>query len=179
MAIPASETSSPNVSFERERGVYALQITRDVAHAVISVGDDAQRNSRILLVFRVLADADVPVFLIKMHRTAVTLAVAGADLDKAEGALASAGLKTRPRRDLAIIAVRAASMRDLHGVMVEIADAVYSAGARLCEIGDSHNSVQCLVEADHVPQAVERLRQTFDLSAQDISEVGVAAEEES
>src|SRR5204863_3871860 len=127
--------------------------------------DDLQRSSRILQVFRVLADADVPVFLIKMHRTAVTLAVAGADLADAEQALQQAGLKAETRRDLALIAVRAASMRDLHGVMVEIADAVHTAGARLYEIGDSHNSVQCLIQADRVQEALEALRQTFHLEA--------------
>jgi aspartate kinase len=177
MSIPASETNASNVSFERERGVYALQITRDVAHAVISVGDDLQRSSRILQVFRVLADADVPVFLIKMHRTAVTLAFSGADLVDAEQSLARAGLKAETRRDLALIAVRATSMRDLHGVMVEIADAVYTAGARLYEIGDSHNSVQCLIQADRVPQAVAALQQTFHLDPNEVSESHVAAEE--
>src|SRR5262245_2348502 len=169
MSIPASENRASNVSFERERGVYALQVTRDVAHAVISVGDDSQRSLRILQVFRVLADADVPVFLIKMHRTAVTLAFSGSDLDRAQKALADAGLKAETRRDLALIAVRAASMREMHGVMVEIADAVYTAGARLYEIGDSHNSVQCLIQAERVPQAVEALQKTFHLDPEDIN----------
>ena len=62
---------------------------------------------------------------------AVTLALAGADVAKAESTLSAAGLKATMRHDLALVAVRAASMRDLSGVMVAIADALYEAGARL------------------------------------------------
>ncbi|HLK59942.1 MAG TPA: hypothetical protein VKU00_25500 [Chthonomonadaceae bacterium] len=163
VTTPGSRTS--HVSFERERGVYALQIQRDVARAVISIGDDAQRSQRILQVFRVLAEADVPVFLIKMHRTAVTLAFADANQTKAVAALDAAGLKAETQSDLALVFVRAASMRDLHGVMVAIADALFAAGARLYETGDSHNSVQCLIEGSRTEEAVSQLCATFHLDA--------------
>lgn len=170
----ASEAS--NLSFERERGVYALQVTRDVAHAVIVVGDDSQRTNRLLQVFRALADADIAIFLTKLHRTAVTLAFAGADSPRVESAIAATGMKATPRRDLAILTVLAASMRDLSGVMVEIADALYSAGARLYETGDSHNSVQCLIEDSKVAATVAALCQTFHLDASAVSETSVETE---
>ncbi|HZO88091.1 MAG TPA: hypothetical protein VFB38_07090 [Chthonomonadaceae bacterium] len=165
MSDPEPKTQAPNVSFERERGVYAIQVTRDVAHAVVSVGEDALRTARILQTFRALAQANVPVFMVKMHHSAVTFAMAGAEMARAEAALAEAGLEAKTRRDLAVVAVRASSMRDLSGVMVEIADTLYSVGARLYETGDSHNSVQCLVEAVCVPQAIQALCRTFRLSA--------------
>lgn len=161
---------SANLSFERERGVYAIRVMRDVAHAVISVGDDAMRTNRILQVFRVLADAGVSVFLIKLHRTAVTLAFAGADRERVESVLTGADLKATIRRDLALISVIAASMRDLSGVMVAIADALYETGARLYETGDSHNSVQCLIEGDKVTDAVAALCQAFHLDTGIVSE---------
>jgi aspartate kinase len=171
------ETQAPNVSFERERGVYAIQVTRDVAHAVIAVGDDTLRSSRILQVFRALSDASIPIFLIKMHRAAVTLAFTGRDCARAETTLAAAGVKATTRRDLALIAVRAASMRDLSGVMVEIADALYAAGARLYETGDSHNSVLCLIEAERAAEAVKRLCATFRLDLSCVHESSLQAEE--
>lgn len=167
---------SSQVSFERERGVYALEVMHDVAHAVISVGDDVQRTARILQVFHVLAAASVPIFLIKMHRRAVTLAFAGANREHAEQALAAAGLKAEVRGELALLAVRAASMRDLHGIMVVIADALFEAGARLYETGDSHNSVQCLIKEDRVPDAVAQLCRTFQLEPDAVQQFSMDAE---
>lgn len=154
-----------NISFERERGVYALEIMRNVAHAVIEVGDDEGRAGRILRVFASLASADVPIFLIKMHRGAVTLAFAAADREKALNAFSADGRSSEVRSDLALVVVRAASMRDLHGIMVNIADALFAAGARLYETGDSHNSVQCLIESERAEAAERELCAKFQLSA--------------
>lgn len=176
MSVPASETQAPNVSFERERGVYAILITRDVAHAEVTLEDDSLRSARVLQVFRVLANSGVAIFLTKLHRAAITFAFVGADLPRVEAALKTIGMKTSARRDLALISVRAASMRDLSGVMVAIADALYAAGARLFETGDSHNSVVCLIENTHVDQAVEKLRETFRLEANTIRENNLGTE---
>jgi aspartokinase len=178
-ASSRSTQSAPpvNISFERERGVYAIEIMRDVAHAVIEVGKDDDRTARILKVFSTLAHADVPVFLIKMHSGAVTLAFSGVDRKKALDALAAENLKSDVRGELALLVVRAASMRDLHGVMVNIADALFAAGARLYEAGDSHNSVQCLIEADRTSDAAAQLCAVFQLPPEAVhqSVVGVEA----
>lgn len=151
------------MSFERERGVYALEVLSDVAHALIEFEEDALRTSRIQQVLHLLADAGIPVFLVKLHRNAVTLAFAGSDVQHAEVALDHPGLRTTIRRDLALLNVRAASMRELHGVMIEIVDALFEARAHLYETGDSHNTVQCLIDGSHVPEAVVALRRAFQL----------------
>ncbi len=176
MSVPASENQAPNVSFERERGVHAIQITRDVAHAEVVLADDSLRSARILQVFRVLANSNVPIFLTKLHRTAITFAFVGADLLRVESALKTVGLKTSARRDLALISVQAASMRDLSGVMVAIADALYAAGARLFETGDSHNAVVCLIESAHVDKAVQQLSAAFHLEADMVEEHPIGTE---
>lgn len=180
MSVPMSESSQSidsSLPFERERGVYAVHVTRDVAHALIPVGDDTLRSHRIQQVFQVLKEADVPVFLIKMHRTVVTLAFAGEDTERAEKALQAAQLSARTRRDLALLAVRAASMRDLSGIMVDISDALYHAGARLFETGDSHNSVQCLIEEARVEEAVDGLCRAFRLDVKSCRENALGVQE--
>ena len=176
MSVPTSETQAPHVSFERERGVHAIQITRDVAHAEVALEDDSLRSVRILQIFRVLAESGVAIFLTKLHRAAITFAFVGADLPRVESALKTVGLQTSARRDLALIAVRAASMRDLTGVMVAIGDALYAAGARLFETGDSHNSVVCLIESAHVDEAVRHLLATFHLEANTVKEHPIGTE---
>lgn len=171
-----SEDGTPKVSFERERGVYALQVLHDLAHAVISFGDDPLRTSRIQQALRVLAEANVPVFLVKLHRTAVTLAFSEADRTRAETALAATTLKTTLRRDLALVTVRAATMRELHGIMVEITDALYEADAYVYELGDSHNSVQALIDGKRVEAAVDILCKLFRLKASAVQYLRMDAE---
>jgi aspartate kinase len=149
---------------------------RDVAHAFIEVGADDGRTGRILRVFSTLARADVPVFLIKMHSDAVTLAFSGEDREKALNALAAEGLKSDVRGKLALVVVRAATMRDLHGVMVNIADALFTAGARLYETGDSHNSVQCLIEADRTSAAEAQLLEAFHLPPEAVHHLTMGVE---
>jgi aspartate kinase len=165
-----------NVSFERERGVYAIQVTYDVAHAVVSIDVDAGRSEAILRIFQALTNAGVPIFLIKLHRTAVSFALTGADVSRAEATFETAGFVGRTRRDLAMVVVKAASMRDVAGIMVDIADALYDAGARLYGTGDSHDSVQCLIEAQRVEAVIEQLRVKFGLEAEAVEEHSLDAE---
>ena len=176
MTMTALDAGAPNFTFERERGVYGLRVTHDVAHAVIETGEGPDRTEQILTVFHTLAEADVPVFLIKMHRAAVTLGVAGAHLERAAAALRSHGLTVVTRRDLALVVVMAASMRELHGVVIAIADALFEADANLLEIGDSHDSVQCLIEASRVEPATTSLLRAFHLDPSTVVHNSVEAE---
>lgn len=170
MSQPGHYNQASNLSFERERGVNNILITRNVAHVVINLEEDASRFERILEALRSLAKSDVPIFMLKLHRSALTLAFAGADANIAAKALEGSGFKIHLREDLAVVAVQADSMRDLSGVMVQIADALFSAGARLYETGDSHNSVQALIEGEKVESAVKSLLTAFKLDASAVSE---------
>ena len=164
MSIAAQGEAARPVSFERERGVYNVLVTRDVAHAVVKVGAEADRSDRIQRVLSLLAAESIPIFLIKLHRTAVTFAVDGALTPRVESCLNNHGIQIRTRRDLALLTIVASSMRDLTGVMVMIADALHEAGARLYGTGDSHNSVQCLIEDGRVEAARRQLSATFGLN---------------
>jgi aspartokinase len=177
MDLPELTTSASKVSFERGRGVSGLTVIRDVAHLDIQTGGEADRSDRILQVFRSLANVNVPVFLIKLHRTHLTMALAGTDLQRAHDVLATTGLDVTARRDLALVAIRAASMRDLHGVIITIADALFEAGAQILEVGDSHDSVQCLLEADKIADAVKFLLAKFSLGSSAVHESSIEAED--
>lgn len=179
MDLPELTSSASKVSFERGRGVSGLTVIRDVAHLVVQTGSDSDRSDRILQVLHSLADVNVPVFLIKLHRTHLTMALAGRDLQRAHEALDSTGLEVTARRDLALVAIRAASMRDLHGVIMMIADALYEAGAQILEVGDSHDSVQCLLEANKIADAVKLLMAKFSLGPNAVHESSIEAEDES
>ena len=152
-----------HVHFERERGVYRVAVTQGLAHVVVKVGADADRTDRLLRVFRTLADESVPIFLIKLHRTAVTFAMEESQIPHVERCMAAIGFECRVRPDLALLSIIASSMRDLTGIMVSIADSLQAAGARLYGVGDSHNAVQCLIDGAHQAEAVTQLKTAFAL----------------
>ena len=156
-----------HVHFERERGVYRVGVTQGLAHVVVKVGAESDRTDRILLVFRTLADESIPIFLIKLHRTAVTFAMEEAQIPHVERCMATIGFQCRVRPNLALLSIIASSMRDLTGVMVSIADSLLAAGAHLYGVGDSHNSVQCLIDGEHLNEAVAQLKSTFALEPED------------
>jgi aspartate kinase len=152
------------ISFERERGVYDVRVTPGLALIVANVGDGEDRTENMQRAFRALASHSIPIFLIKLHRSAITFAVNEALVPKVEGCLQSISITSRVRKDLALITVIASSMRDLTGVMVSIADSLQASNARLYGTGDSHNSVQCLIGGAHVDASVKQLRETFGLA---------------
>lgn len=157
-------SSVPNhAHFERETGVYDVNVTQAVAHVNVAVGPAEGRADQAVRVFRTVADAGIPVFLAKLHGHEVSFAVEASTLSEAERALAQAGFVFRARRDLAIVTVHASTMRDLTGVMVKIADALQIAQARMYGAGDSHSSVQCLIDGHRAEAAVAQIRVAFHM----------------
>jgi aspartokinase len=154
------------VSFERERGVYDVRVATGLAHAEVQVGGDAERVKNIGILFRALADEGIPIFLIHLHARSVTFAVEANMLPQAEACLSRLHFEASIRHNLARVDVVASSMRDLTGVMVQIAEALQKAGARLYGVGDSHNSVQCLIDGAYVETAVAQLKRTFGLEGE-------------
>lgn len=160
--MASSPTAARPVTFERERGVYDIRVTRSLAHAVVKVSPQ-ERTGQFQQVFSALADKQIPIFLIKLHSGAVSFALDESRVTEVDKCVAGQGRECTVRGDLALISVVASSMRDLTGVMVDIADSIQRAGARLYGVGDSHNSVQCLIDGGHAESAERELRSTFHL----------------
>ncbi len=167
MSESAQSAVAKHVSFERERGVHEVHLRQDVAHIVVMVsGSEGERMEKILRVFHILADNQIPIFFIKLHRSVVTFAVEGEHLDATESALRPLGWEMVVRCGLALVSIHASSMRDLTGSIVTIADAFQEVGARLYGVSDSHTSIQCLIDAEHSREALEKLKQIFHLEAE-------------
>jgi aspartokinase len=151
------------LTFERGRGVYRVDTLHGIAHVVVSVGEDEGRAGRIQQILRTLADEQIPIFLIKIHRTAVSFAVEDHRVEPARECLCNVAGECRTLPSLSLVTVTAASMRDLNGIMVTIGDALQRAGARIYGIGDSHDTIQCLVETERADAAVGELERAFGL----------------
>jgi len=152
-----------HVSFERERGVQRVAVSPNVTHLTVTVPSPDTRDADIGRVFTAVGEAGIPIFLIQLHTLAVSFAVERQDEERAVEAVRRAGFACAHRPDLAILQVFASGMRELKGVLVEIADALQEAGAGIYGMGDSHDQVQCLIDSAAADAAVERLKARFGL----------------
>ncbi len=164
MSVATHGVAAKHVSFERDRGVYRITVTDGLAHVVVKVSKESDRQSQVLSIFRRLADAHIPVFLVKLHRAAVTFAIEAEKIPDVENCISDLNLGLVSSPDVALISIIASSMRELSGILVSIADSLQRAGVRLIAVGDSHNSVQCLVDGSRIDDAVCELKETFGLN---------------
>ena len=139
----------------------------NLAHVSVEVGSDSEKSARIQRILSALAAESIPIFLIKLHADSVSFGVEGARLETVERCLGGAAIACSMQRNLVLVTVWATSMSDLTGVMVRIADSLQRAGARLIGVGDSHNSVQLLIDGEHADSAVRELESTFELTLKD------------
>ncbi len=146
--------------FERKRGVTGISVEEGLVHVEVQVAPDLRER---LKVFKALADAGVSLFLIKFHPDSVHFLIRKEVLRKAQRVLQGLQRPTKVTRDCALVSVLSSAMRDLPGVMVRIAEALYEQGVDLLETGDSHDSVMILVRRADVEKVVTALRQKFGL----------------
>ena len=146
--------------FERKRGVTGIAVEDGLVHVEVQVAPDMRER---LKVFQALAKAGVSLFLIKFHPDSLHFLIRKEVVRKAQRVLKELKHPTKITRDCALVSVLSSAMRDLPGVMVRIAEALYEQGVELLETGDSHDSVMILVRRAEVEKVVTALRQKFGL----------------
>lgn len=150
------------ISFERERGVTEVRVSGGMAHLIVH---DPDRQHLTLL--KGLADAAVPIRLVKFHPSGVSFVTRQAHLDRAGAVLGGQGLRFTAQSDLSVVSTIAGAMRDLSGVIAQIFEALIEADVRVYQTGDAYNAVHCLVDTSVSERAAESLRQRFEVRAGD------------
>lgn len=158
----ASDHPPPNpqnrISFERERGVTEIALRRGLAHFQIRT-TPAER----LGVIRALADAAIPIFLIKLGPDGFSFTLRQEHARAAVTLLRQRSLEPEVLEDLALVSIIAGAMRDLSGVISQIYDALIEARVSVRQTGDAYNAVHCLVAGESAERAAAALRQRFGL----------------
>ena len=150
------------VHFEKERGVTSVTVTRGIAHVTADLPAPTLAASRLALL-KLLAQAQIPVFLIKLHPTGLSFALAETYVEAGAGVLDRAHVPHTLLRDLALVTTLAGGMRDLSGVMARIYQALVGANVRVRQNGDAYNAVFCLVDGRDAARAADALRVRFEL----------------
>lgn len=151
------------MSFEQERGVTAISVQRGLAQVRVEFGSDNLTNAGILEALGSLAAANVSVDMLKLSDRCLSFIVDESVAVSAEQALSvfSHEVSIVPHR--ALIGIIAANMRELVGVMTTIAEALATAGAEMEQVGDAHDRVMALIDAERVPGAIVSLQRAFDI----------------
>lgn len=147
-----------SLDFERNRGVTHLTVRGSISHVGVPVDDPVEA---MVVVFRVLAEAGVNTYLIKIHDDTIAFAVDSPELDRAVSALEGSGFSVGAEPACSIVSTVARSMRDMSGVMSRIIGCLAAAKIEFRELADSYNSVSCLVQQSDEERAIAALQGEF------------------
>lgn len=164
MSLPHSSEPTRPLNFERERGVTEVRVLSGIAHADVRLpGYDIEAERLALL--QAVAEAGIPVFLIKLHPGAISFAMQDATITAAiEKLLGERGYIHSIERDLALLSIVAGAMRDLSGVMAGLYDAMGTANIRVAQTGDAYDAVFALVPGIDAARGATALCKLFGLS---------------
>lgn len=146
---------------EQERGVTDVRVEVGLAHVRVRAGSGEKGLQNHLRILDAIAAQGVSVSLVKIHHQWFTFAVPQSDLPQVQSCLNALGLECKYVSPLALVVTVATNMRESAGVMAQIAEALWEAGAHIIETGDSHDTVQCLVPEERAFAAAQALRRRF------------------
>jgi aspartokinase len=84
-----------------------------------------------------------------------------------DAAAALVGTEVMATTGRAMLSVHCANIRDEAGIVGKIAESVMASGARIEQVGDSHDCILLVVESDRANDAAARLRADFGLDGDD------------
>lgn len=166
-----------HVSFERDRGVSAIKVSREATYLFVRAPHAENLTIQRQQILDRMRNAEIPLFLIKVQRYGLSFAVDSEHADRACAILEQDGFRVtvKPRR--VMVSIFAQNMRELHGVFAKIAEVLYEAGVAIEQMSDAHNRITCLIEAERAPLVVERLCEAFGLSPLNLQRLPVAEPE--
>lgn len=112
-------------------------------------------------VFGALAEREVSIMVMQLGEGYASFVVDSKLREQARIALEGLGKEFRLSDDRTIVSIRASNMREASGIMYRIARALKRAEAKVDLIGDSYNSVSCLIDDSTVEQTYQELCAEF------------------
>ncbi|MDQ2987302.1 MAG: hypothetical protein M3R13_11410 [Armatimonadota bacterium] len=146
-------------TFETARGISAVDAQTGYSLVVVrGLGDDRERLSDALqAVQQVALSAD----FLKVGKAQFSFLVKEEHQQVAVDALMAGGFEASHHRSKAVIKVSSPNVRDESGLMARICQIVLESGATIYNVGDMHDGVQVVVQAERAEATCEALRATI------------------
>ena len=150
----------PLKPFEKYRGVTQVATEGHLSHVTVPLKPTAENLRRV---FSAAAEANVSLFLIKLHEDAVHMALSDWEATQVAQIAAELGCEPKVVSACSLITITAADMRSLHGIISRIVRTLSDEGVEILEVDDAYDSVSCLVRGEKQDAAVSALRREFQL----------------
>lgn len=161
----SSENNGPCCRYhiEQERGVTGITVTSLFAHVRVKNSSDTNRVARQVEALEIVADQDIIISFTKIHDEWITFAIPQQQADLCTRVLTAAGYDVDVSANLSLVTTTAGNMRELWGVMSQIADTLIANNIYTVEVGDSYATVRCLIPQDQAERAAGAMRKHFGL----------------
>lgn len=143
---------------EKDRVVSEIECRRGYACIKLKLKEGRKEVGEIL---RVLADEDVHFTIPKIHQDTLNFVLPEKEAHKARAKLEEIGYNPQMLSGCSLVTVYAPDMRNLFGVMVQILETMLREGADVLQVGDSYDSVSCLIREEKLKEIVIALNKVF------------------
>ena len=159
----SSEINGPCCRYhiEQERGVTGVTVTPLFAHIRVKNICDTDRVARQVEALEIVANHDIIISFTKIHDEWITFAIPQHQAGLCIKVLTEAGYNVNVSENLSLVTTTAGNMRELWGVMSQIADNLIAHNISTVEVGDSYANVRCLIPQDQAELAGKVLRKHF------------------
>ena len=143
-------------TFETARGISAVDVQKGFSLVVVrGLGEDRERLSEAL---DAIKQAGLSADFLKLGQAQFSFLVLEQDQQKAVDALTAKCLEASHHRSKAVIKVSSPNVRDESGLMARICEIVLDSGATIYNVGDMHDGVQVVVQAERSEATCDALR---------------------
>ncbi|MBC7328615.1 ACT domain-containing protein [bacterium] len=145
--------------FEKDRVITDVECKRGYACIKLKLKESRKEVGEIL---KSLAEANVHFTIPKIHQNTLNFVLPQEELNIAIQELKEMGYEeTRCLSGCSLVTVYAPDMRNLFGVMVQILEVMLKKGAEVLQVGDSYNSVSCLIKEEKLEEIIPSLGEVF------------------
>src|SRR5690606_27167822 len=120
-----------------------------------------------LRIFRSLADAGISVDMINVSPERKAFVVREDEADEAQRLLTALGFQVEVRKGCVKVTVIGNGMRGMPGVMARVVESLDAANVDILLSVDSHITISCLVDEEHLERAVRALHEGFELGGRE------------
>lgn len=155
--LPTPTTAPAETEFEKRRGVSDVELRDGFAQVYVD-GLAQPVMAERLRILRAVADVNVSLDFLKLTPSGLSFLVPGDRAEMVENALKGASARYDIRRGRAIVLVHAVNIRDEEGLLADIVQEVIAQGATIDHIGDMHDRLLMVLDADAAARTATYLK---------------------
>lgn len=148
--------------FEKDRVVTDIECKRGYACVKLNLREEKDEVGRIL---KALEEVDAHFIIPKIHKNTFNFVLPQEETERAVEKLKEIGYDPKILADCSLVTVYAPDMRNLFGIMVQILETMLRKGADVLQVGDSYDSVSCLIREEKLKDIILALSEVFPNTA--------------